>query len=90
MKVWKLTNCFRARLDDSGTYRISAQNCKGEISSFATLVVRRYQPGRMGYHEIKTGLDTHLTYPDMDGLEVKGQFEIFHFFWSVFWLFLGI
>merc|ERR1712183_348591 len=41
---------YRAGLEDAGTYRVSAQNCKGEVSSFATLVVKRYQPGRVGFH----------------------------------------
>merc|ERR1712183_68691 len=41
---------YRAGLEDAGTYRMSAQNCKGEVSSFATLVVKRYQPGRQGWH----------------------------------------
>merc|ERR1712096_479207 len=45
---------FRTSLEDSGTYRISAQNCKGEVSSFATLVVKRYIPGRKSLYPSKS------------------------------------
>jgi len=51
---------FRTSLEDSGTYRISAQNCKGEVSSFATLVVKRYIPGRKSLYPSKSFDDAKL------------------------------
>ena len=65
----------RACLDDSGTYRVSAQNHKGEISSYATLVVRRYDKSRSGCYEITSGynLKKPTDYPDVEKLDVPGK-----------------
>uniref|UniRef100_H2YJI6 Uncharacterized protein n=1 Tax=Ciona savignyi TaxID=51511 RepID=H2YJI6_CIOSA len=66
---------FRCKLEDSGTYRISAQNYKGEISSYATLVVRRYDGSKSGYYDIKSGynLKKPSDYPDVEGLDVPEE-----------------
>nr|CAB3264166.1 myomesin 1 [Phallusia mammillata] len=65
---------FKASLEDSGTYRISAQNHKGEISSYATLMVRRYDDGKVGYYDIKSGYNMKKPsdYPDVEKLNVPG------------------
>ncbi|XP_076813734.1 uncharacterized protein LOC143460109 isoform X2 [Clavelina lepadiformis] len=65
---------FKACLEDSGTYRVSAQNHKGEISSYATLLVRRYDDGKVGYYDIKSGYNMKkpTDYPDVENLNVAG------------------
>ncbi|XP_039260669.2 myomesin-1-like isoform X1 [Styela clava] len=64
----------RASIEDSGTYRVSMQNRKGEISSYATLVVRRYDGGRIGVVDFKSGynLKKPTDYPDVEGLNIPG------------------
>lgn len=63
---------FQASLEDSGTYRISAQNHKGEISSYATLVVRRYDGVKTGYYDAKSGynLKRPTDFPDVQKLDI--------------------
>nr|XP_002121915.1 titin isoform X2 [Ciona intestinalis] len=65
---------FQCKLEDSGTYRISAQNYKGEMSSYATLLVRRYDDSKSGYYDIKSGFNLRkpTDYPDVQGMNIPG------------------
>ena len=64
----------RCQIADAGTYRVSVQNFKGELSSYATLVVKRYDSGRYGYYDIKSGYNIKkpTDYPDVQELNVPG------------------
>lgn len=64
----------RCQVKDAGTYRVSVQNYKGEISSYASLVVKRYESGKYGYYDIKSGynLKKPTDYPDVQELNVPG------------------
>lgn len=69
----------RASLDNSGTYRASAQNHKGEISSYATLIVRRYDGSKTGYYDVKSGynLTKPTDFPDVEQLDIPGTMETY-------------
>ena len=64
----------RCQVKDAGTYRVSVQNYKGEISSYATLVVKRYESGKYGYYDIKSGynLKKPTDYPEVQELNIPG------------------